>query len=125
MPGVSRDRIAQIDDWGVVEDRHEDVEGTTISFLTIREDVDAGPLLRGLPGDRCSSPHWGYVFAGSLTFSFEGHEETYSAGEAFHVPAGHGMAATPGTEYLQFSPAEELRHVSETMVRNMQALQQA
>ena len=41
MPSVSRERIANVDDHGVVEDRHEDVDGTTISFVTIREDVDA------------------------------------------------------------------------------------
>jgi hypothetical protein len=34
MPSVSRERIAQTDDYGVVEDRHEDVEGITIQFLT-------------------------------------------------------------------------------------------
>ena len=29
MPSVARDRIAETDDYGVVEDRHEDVERTT------------------------------------------------------------------------------------------------
>jgi hypothetical protein len=41
MPSVSRERIAQVDDYGVVEDRHEDVDGTTIQFITVREDVDS------------------------------------------------------------------------------------
>ena len=49
MPSVAKDRIAETDDYGVAEDRHEDVEGTTIQFVTIREDFDAAPLLRGLP----------------------------------------------------------------------------
>jgi hypothetical protein len=52
MPSLARDRIAETDDSGVVEDRHEDVEGTTIQFVTIRENVDAAPLLRCLPDDR-------------------------------------------------------------------------
>ena len=43
MASVSRNRIAEIDNYGVVEDRHEDVAGTTIQFLTFHEDVDAGP----------------------------------------------------------------------------------
>jgi hypothetical protein len=98
MPSVARDRIAEIDDYGVVEDRHEDVEGTTIQFLTIREDVDATPLLRGLPDDRCSCPHWGYVFAGALTFKLGDREETYAAGEAFYVAPGHIPTYEPGTE---------------------------
>ena len=57
MPSVSRERIANVEDHGVVEDRNEDVDGTNIAFITIREDVDAAPLLRGLPGDRCSCTH--------------------------------------------------------------------
>ena len=123
MPSVSRERIAQIDDYGVVGDRHEDVDGTTIQFVTIREDVDSSPLLRGLPDDRCPCPHWGYVFTGRLAFRFGDREETYVAGEAFSTPPGHVPSDEPGTEYLQFSPAEELPRVSETIRRNMQAMQ--
>jgi hypothetical protein len=125
MPSVSRERIAQVDDYGVVEDRHEDVDGTTIQFITVREDVDSTPLLRGLPDDRCSCSHWGYVFTGRVTFTFADHEESYSAGEAFYAGPGHIPSYEPGTEYLSFSPADDLHRVSETMVRNMQALQQA
>ena len=43
MPRVSRES-ARLDDYGPVVDRHEDVNGTTIQFVTIREDVDATPL---------------------------------------------------------------------------------
>ena len=123
MPGVSRDRIAEIDDYGVVEDRHEDVEGTTIQFVTFREDVDAAPLMRGLPGDRCNCPHWGYVFKGKLTFDLGDREEVFEAGEAFHLTHGHIPRAEPGTEYLQFSPAEELHAVSRQMQTNLAAMQ--
>jgi hypothetical protein len=108
-----------------VEDRHEDVDGTTIQFITVREDVDSTPLLRGLPDDRCSCSHWGYVFTGRVTFTFADREESYSAGEAFYAGPGHIPSYEPGTEYLSFSPADDLHRVSETMVRNMQALQQA
>lgn len=125
MPSVSRDRIAHVDDHGPVEDRHEDVDGTTISFLTFREDVDAAPLLRGLPGDRCNCPHWGYVFKGRLTFDLGDREEVYEAGDAFYLAHGHLPHAEPGTEYLQFSPAAELHVVSEHMRRNLAALQGA
>jgi hypothetical protein len=125
MPSVSREHIAHVDDYGVVEDRHEDLEGTTIQFVTVREDVDATPLLRGLPGDRCVCAHWGYVFAGRVTFAFADHEESYTTGDAFYAAPGHVPSYEPGTEYLSFSPADDLHIVSETMVRNMQALQQA
>jgi hypothetical protein len=126
VPKVSRASAASVDDHGVVEDRHEDVEGTTIQFLTIREDTDTGPLLRGLPNDSCPCPHWGYVFRGRLTFRVDGGgEEVFEAGDAFSIPGGHVPRAEPGTEYLQFSPASELHQVTETIVRNMQALQHA
>ena len=125
MPSVARDRIAETDDYGVVEDRHEDVEGTTIQFVTIREDVDAAPLLRGLPEDRCNCRHWGYVFKGKLTFDLGDRQEVYEAGDAFSITHGHIPSAEPGTEYLQFSPAEELRPVSAHMQKNMAAMQHA
>ena len=86
MPSVSRERIAKVDDHGVVEDRHEDLDGTTVSFITIREDVDAAPLLRGLPDDRCSCPHWGYVFTGRL---LRLGDRVYKAGDAFSVRRPH------------------------------------
>lgn len=123
MPSVARDRIAETDDYGVVEDRHEDVNGTTIQFLTFRDDVDAAPLLRGLPDDRCNCPHWGYVFKGKVVFDVGGREEVYEAGDAFYLSHGHIPRAEPGTEYVQFSPAEELHAVSEHMQKNMAAMQ--
>jgi hypothetical protein len=97
MPSVARDRIAQTDEYGVLEDRHEDVENTTIQFVTIREDVDAAPLMRGLPDDRCNCPHWGYVFQGKLTFDLGDRQEVYEAGDAFHITHGHIPRAEPGT----------------------------
>jgi hypothetical protein len=125
MPSVARNRIAETDDYGVVEARHEDVEGTAIQSLTIREDVDAAPLMRGLPDDRCNCPHWGYVFKGKLTFGLGDREEVYEAGDAFYITHGHIPRAEPGTEYLQFSPAEELHAVSAHMQKNMAAMQGA
>jgi hypothetical protein len=125
MPSVARDRIAETADYGVVEDRHEDVEGITIQFLTFREDVDSTPLLHGLPDDRCNCPHWGYVFTGKLTFDLGDSEEAYEAGDAFYLSHGHIPRAEPGTEYVQFSPAEALHAVSEHMQKNMAAMQGA
>ena len=123
MPSVARDRIAEVADYGPVENRQEDVDGTTIQFVTFHADIDAAPLLRGLPDDRCNCPHWGYVFKGRLTFDLGDREEVYEAGDAFHLTHGHVPRAEPGTEYLQFSPASELHAVSEHMQKNMAALQ--
>src|SRR5690348_13008612 len=123
MPSVARDRIAETDDYGVVEDRHEDVEDTTIQFVTIREDVDAAPLMGGLPDDRGNCPNWGYVVKGTLTFDLGDRQEVYEAGDAFYITHGHIPRAEPGTEYLQFSPAEEFHAVSEHLQKSMAAMQ--
>lgn len=38
----------------------QDVDGYTVQFLKFGQDIDGTPLLKGLPGDHCSCPHWGY-----------------------------------------------------------------
>jgi len=123
MPKVSKDSAASHQDHGPVEDWSEDIDGYTVNFVTFGVDIDSTPLLKGLPDDLCQCPHWGYVFKGRVTHRFADHEEIHEAGDAFYVPPGHTQLADAGTEYLQFSPAEELRPVSETIAKNMQAMQ--
>jgi hypothetical protein len=120
---VYKQNATQHHDYGPVEDWSEDVDGFTINFVTFKVDVDSTPLLKGLPDDRCPSPHWGYVFNGRVVFTFADREEVHEGGAAFAVPGGHLQRADAGTEYLQFSPADELRTVSETIARNMAQMQ--
>ena len=123
MPKVSRES-AQVEDHGVVEDRHADLDGYAVSFVTFRDDIDATPLLKGLPDDRCQCPHWGYVVKGRMTMRFGDREEVFEAGDAFYSPPGHvPVSHEPGTEIVQFSPAEELRATTEVIMKNMQAMQ--
>jgi len=123
MPKASRDN-AKLEDVGVLVDRSVELDGYTVNFLTFREDLDATPFLKGLPGDRCTCPHWGYVTKGSLTYRFADHEETVEAGEAFYLPPGHiPVQNEPGTEFVQFSPTTELQEIQAVMRNNMQALQ--
>ena len=124
MPKVSRTTASKIQDHGPISEAREDLEGTAVQFLTAKQDLDATPLMKGLPDDRCSSPHWGYVFKGRLTFDCGDHEEVFEAGDAFYIGPGHiPTSSEPGTEYLQFSPAEELDVVSEVLMRNAEAMQ--
>jgi len=124
MSKVSKDS-AQVEDHGPVVDRHEDLDGYTVNFVSFRQDIDATPMLKGLPDDRCQCPHWGYVFKGRLTFRFADHDEVFEAGDAFYLPPGHVPIAEAGSEYLQFSPAEELEAVRAVLMRNMQEMQRA
>ena len=111
--GLEGQRRRRSSDHGPVEDRHEDLDGYTVNFVSFREDIDGTPLLKGLPDDRCQCPHWGYVLKGRLTFRFADHEEVFEAGDAFYLPPGHVPLAEAGSEFVQFSPAEELRTVVE------------
>src|SRR3954447_328929 len=120
MPKVSKDSAAHVEDHGVVEDRHEDIEGYTVNFVSFRQDIDGTPLLKGLPDDRCPCPHWGYVLKGRLTYKFSDHDEVFEAGDAFYLPPGHIPLAEAGSELVQFSPTEPLQAVEEAMRANMQ-----
>ena len=122
MPRFSKDSAAEHQDHGPVEEWSQDIDGYSINFMSFKADIDSTPMLNGLPDDRCPCPHWGYVFKGRVTYTFEDREEVHEAGDAFYVPAGHLQRADAGTEYLQFSPADELRTVSETIMRNMQQM---
>ena len=124
MPGFSRETAAHHEDHGPVLDIHEDIGDTSVNFLTFKIDLDGAPLLKGLPGDRCSSPHWGYVTKGQITFHFADHDETFVEGDAFYVPGGHTPEVARGTEYVQFSPADELHKTTEVMERNARAMTQ-
>lgn len=122
MPKVSKESAAHVEDHGPVEDRHEDVDGYTVNFVSFRQDIDGTPLLKGLPDDRCQCPHWGYVLRGSVTYRFADHDEVFRAGDAFYVPPGHAPLADADSEIVQFSPSDELCVVAETMKRNMLAM---
>ena len=125
MPKVSKQSAAHVADHGLVEDRHEDLDGYTVNFVSFAEAVDATPLLKGLPGDSCQCPHWGYVLKGRLTYRFADHDEVFEAGDAFYLPPGHVPIVDAGSEFFHFSPTEELRATEAVMMRNMQQMQGA
>ena len=124
MSKISKETATQGGDYGPVVDRCDELEGYRVGFTTFKEDVDATPLMVGLPDNRCQCPHWGYVISGKLTFRFGDSDEVYEAGDAFYTPPGHiPVKHEPGTEIVQFSPSEELRETEAAMARNMQAMQ--
>ena len=109
MPRVSRDSAPEVVDYGPAEDRTDHFDDYTVSFTSIREDSDLAPLLKGLPGDSCQCPHWGYLFTGRMTVRYGDHEELIGPGDAFYMPAGHVPAAEAGTEFVMFSPDRRAR----------------
>lgn len=122
MAKVSR-QSAEVEDAGFLLDQFGALDDYTVDFLTFREDLDATPLLRGLPDDQCQCPHWGYVVGGTLTYRVGDREEIFEAGDAFYLPPGHiPVRNTPGSEFVQFSPTKELRETQTVMRANAEAM---
>jgi hypothetical protein len=123
MPKASKETASRVEDLGVMEGRYEELGGYTIGFETFREDADATPLLKGLPDDRCQSPHWGYIVRGKLTFRYADREEVYETGDAYYAPPGHVPVVTSGTEVIEFSPTEEYGRTMQVLAGNLAAMQ--
>jgi hypothetical protein len=122
MPKASRETASHVEDMGVMEGRYEELGGYTVGFESFREDADATPLFKGLPDDRCQSPHWGYVVRGQVTFHYADRQEVYEAGDAYHAPPGHIPVISAGTEIIEFSPSAESARTVEVVQRNLAAL---
>ena len=124
MPKVSKDSATQGGEFGPVTDRSDEIEGYSVNFTTFHVDLDQTPVLKGLPDDQCQCPHWGYVIRGRLTIRSGDREEVFEAGDAYYLAPGHvGVSNEPGSEIVQFSPAEELKKTSDVIMKNMQAVQ--
>ncbi len=83
-------------------------------YFSLGAGTDIAPLLKGLHGDLCQSPHWGYMIKGKLVVQFsDGHEETVTTNDMFYWPPGHTVKAVEDTEMVLFSPQHEHGHVIE------------
>lgn len=121
MPRTRKDEAPIGVDAPEITGRYVELDGYTVSFETFHVDVDPAPVFRGLPDDRCQCPHWGYVVAGRMTIRYADHEETFVAGDAYFIPAGHLPVLTAGTEVVEFSPTESLQQTMEVVGANMAA----
>lgn len=82
--------------------------------------ADLGPLLKGLDGDLCQSPHWGYIIGGELTVNYgDGSEEKAMAGDLIYWPPGHTIKAEQDSEFVLFSPQHEHTPVMDHVRRQM------
>jgi hypothetical protein len=85
-----------------------------VRYARVPAGTDMGPVLVGLPGDRCPSPHWGIVLEGAVhVVAADGTEETTRAGEAYYWPAGHTASMDEDTAFLEIGPVVEMRRFSE------------
>src|SRR5882724_5823037 len=87
-----------------IEGRYAELDGYTVGFETHKADMDPAPFFTGLPDDRCQCPHWGVVLSGKIIFRYPGHDEVYTAGDAYYGAPGHLPLLFAGTELVEFSP---------------------
>lgn len=120
MTKVSSETADNVKDYGAALDRFSTVDGYTINFVSIREDMDLAPMLASLPGGNCSCPHWGYMVKGQMIVSYGDHQETFEAGDAFYMPPGHTPEAKAGAEFIQISPADQLAATEAAIAAAMQ-----
>lgn len=122
MPKASKTTASETVEIPGYEGHVEDLDGGyTVAFERYTEDADLAPAYAGLPDDRCQCEHWGYVLSGSVTYRTAAGEETFQAGDAYYVAAGHTPVLTKGTEVVEFSPTIELRRTLEIVTKNMDA----
>jgi len=120
MPGARQMTTPVAIDHELIEGRYADLGGGyTVSFERFPQDVDPAPYFAGLPGDRCTCPHWGVVTSGQLTFRWADREETYGEGDAYYAPPGHLPLIAAGTSVVEFSPSADLAKVQDVIGAHM------
>ena len=77
-------------------------------YFSLGAGTDIAPLLKGLEGDLCQSPHWGYLMEGEITVTYgDGEQETVGGGDLFYWPPGHSVRVGSDAEVILFSPQAE------------------
>jgi hypothetical protein len=95
-----------------------------MNVVRVPKGTDFGPLLKGLPGDLCQCPHWGYLLEGRIHMRFaDGREETVEAGEVFYWPAGHTGWVDQDTAFLELSPAHAMEGFLDHIKKKVAAAQ--
>lgn len=124
MPKASRATASETLEVEGYEGHFEHFDGNfSVGFETYTADADLAPLFKGLPDDRCQCPHWGYVIAGKVTFTFaDGHAETYEAGDAYYAPPGHTPHLYAGSQVVEFSPTDAFAETVAVVEQNMEAM---
>jgi hypothetical protein len=88
--------------------RGTDWDGFRVSVISVPAGTDFGPLLKGLPDDRCPGAHWGYILKGALRITHaDGRSELMCGGDLYHMPPGHTGVAEEDTEFIEIADPEK------------------
>ncbi len=89
-------------------------------YFSLGAGADIAPLLKGLEGDLCQAPHWGYLLEGEVTVTYaDGAEELIKGGDLFYWPPGHTVRVGEDAEVILFSPQDEHNKVIDHMRAKM------
>jgi 4-oxalocrotonate tautomerase family enzyme len=89
-------------------------------YFSLGAGADIAPLLKGLEGDLCQAPHWGYVLKGEITVTYaDSTQEVINGGDLFYWPPGHTVKVGADAEVVLFSPQHEHTIVIDHMRRKM------
>lgn len=99
---------------GDLETRYAEFGDMAVRHARVPAGTDMTPVLQGLPGDRCPSPHWGIVLEGSLRVHHaDGSQEIARAGEIYYWPAGHTADTDEDVVFIEVGPVAPMRQFSE------------
>jgi hypothetical protein len=89
-------------------------------WFSLAAGTDIQPLLKGLQGDACQAPHWGYMLSGELVVTYtDGKVDTCKGGDLFYWPPGHSVRVVKDSEVILFSPHQEHALVMNHMLKAM------
>ncbi|MEO6398663.1 MAG: cupin domain-containing protein [Tepidiformaceae bacterium] len=99
---ASKNELPMLLEAGPSQIRGADWGAMRVAVLSVPEGADFGPLLKGLPNDRCPGDHWGYVIKGRLRITdADDKDEILDAGDFYHMPPGHTGVAEVESEFLE------------------------
>ena len=123
--GFTNKNMAEIQDFGLAVDHTAHLDDITVNIVSIRESHSLKDALAGLPDGNCRCPHWGYLLSGSMSVDYGDRTETYGPGDAFYMTPGHVPSADAGSEFVMFSPRDQLEATNQAIQAHLRQLQEA
>ena len=97
-----------------------DYGSLSAEYFSLGAGTDIAPLLKGLDGDACHAPHWGFMISGEVVITYtSGREEVCAGDDLFYWPPGHSVRVVEDAEVILFSPQVEHSEVMNHMITTM------